>query len=224
LKVVKAAASRTVAGGSVVNTTFVGAPAITVIPELVPVVRALEESVAVSVQGLVPPSMVTAVKVATPATATIDVVPVMVHAEVMAIVSVALTPVVITFPYVSSVETLNVVRTVPAVAEAGGCVVKPTLARAAWVTATAELVPVVRFSEVSVAKRVHEVPVLMVTAVKVATPATAAIEVVPPIAHADVMAMVSVEEAPVVSTAFDTSSTETAKLARATPAVVVEGG
>jgi LysM repeat protein len=89
LKVVKTADALTVAGGSVVNTTFVGVPAVTTIPVLVAVVRASsDESVAVKVQGLVPPSTVTALNVAMPAEATALTVPVKVHEEVIAIVSV----------------------------------------------------------------------------------------------------------------------------------------
>jgi hypothetical protein len=66
--------------------------------ELAPVVNVRLESVAVKVQGEVPESMITAAKVATPAVATALVVPVRVHADVMAMVSVALTPPVITLP------------------------------------------------------------------------------------------------------------------------------
>jgi hypothetical protein len=87
LKVVKAAASRTVAGGSVVKTTFVAAPAVTVTPELVAVVRVSVESVAIRVQGLVPPSITSAPKVATPEEEVAFVVPARVQAEVMTITS-----------------------------------------------------------------------------------------------------------------------------------------
>lgn len=98
LKGAKTAEATTVEGGWVVKATFVAVPAVTVTPELTAVVRAREESVAVSVHGLVPPSMIAALKVATPATAGALRVPPKVHADVMVIVSVAATPLVITFP------------------------------------------------------------------------------------------------------------------------------
>jgi hypothetical protein len=98
LKVANTAAATTVAGGCVVNATFVAVPAVTVTPELTAVVRVRVESVAVRVHGLVPPSMIAALKVATPATAGALRVPARVHADVITIVSVAATPVVITFP------------------------------------------------------------------------------------------------------------------------------
>jgi CMP-2-keto-3-deoxyoctulosonic acid synthetase len=82
--------------------------------ELAPVVNARLESVAVNVQGDIPAVKTTALKVATPAAATSLVVPVRVQADVMAMVSVALTPPVITLPYESSVATVNVDRSVPA--------------------------------------------------------------------------------------------------------------
>ena len=112
----------------------------------------------------------------------------------------------------------------PEIAGVVGCVVKPTFASVVGFTLTAELVSVVRFSVVSVAKRVHEVPVLIATAVNVATPATAATLRVPARVHDEVIATVSVEEAPVVSTALDPSSIDTAKLANGDPAVVGEVG
>jgi hypothetical protein len=55
LKVARTAEATTVAGGCVLNSTFVAVPAVTVTPELTAVVRVRVESVAVSVHGLVPP-------------------------------------------------------------------------------------------------------------------------------------------------------------------------
>jgi hypothetical protein len=89
LKVVKTADSLMVAGGSVVNTTLVGAPAVTVTPVLAAVVRPSVESVAVRVHGLVPPSITSAPKVATPEEDVAVAVPARVHAEVIAITSAA---------------------------------------------------------------------------------------------------------------------------------------
>ena len=106
-----------------------------------------------------------------------------------------------------------------------GVVVKPTFASVVGFTVTAELVSVVRFSVVSVAMRVHEVPVLIATPVaKVATPATAAMLSVPASVHVDVIVIVSVEEAPVVSTALVASSIDTEKLDNGAPAVVGDVG
>jgi hypothetical protein len=81
------AAATTVAGGWVVNRTLVAVPAVTVTPVLAAVVRASVESVAVRMQGLVPPSITSAPKVATPEEAVAVVVPARVHEEVIAITS-----------------------------------------------------------------------------------------------------------------------------------------
>jgi uncharacterized phage protein gp47/JayE len=124
LKVVKAAASRTVAGGSVVKTTFVGAPAVTVTPELTAVVRASVESVAVKVQGLVPPSITSAPKAATPDEAVAVVVPARVQAEVIAITSAE--PLDARAPAPFSTFTENEVRVAPAVVDESGSTEKPS--------------------------------------------------------------------------------------------------
>jgi hypothetical protein len=102
-----------------------------------------------------------------------------------------------------------------------GCVVKPTFASVVGFTVMTELVSVVRFSVVSVAKRVHEVPVLIATAVNVATPPTAATLMVPARLHDEVIRIVSVE---VATSALDPSSIDTAKLANGDPAVVGDVG
>jgi hypothetical protein len=94
------------------------------------------------------------------------------------------------------------------------------LVKVPGVTTTAELVAVVRFSDVSVARSVQLVPVSMVTALKVATPATATSDSVPASVHEEVMATVSVDPVPVVSTALVASSTETVKLDNGAPALV----
>jgi hypothetical protein len=93
------------------------------------------------------------------------------------------------------------------------------------VTVIAALVAVVTpLVVVSDATRVQVEPVVMVTALNVATPATAAAEVVPVRVHDEVMLTVSVDPAPVVITVDVLSSTLTEKLASTEPAVVLVGG
>lgn len=75
-----------------VNATLAAVPAITVTPALVPVVNDLVKSVAVSVHGLVPPSITRPLKVATPAAAVAVVVPASAQAEVMPNTSIAAAP------------------------------------------------------------------------------------------------------------------------------------
>jgi hypothetical protein len=126
---------------------------------------------------------------------------------------------------VSSTDTAKLVSAVPAVPVAGGSAVKITLLAAAGVTVVAgALVAVVRTREESVAIRVQLVPLVMVTALKVATPPAAATDSVPVRVQVEVMTIVSVEPVPVVITLPLESSTETRNVARATPAVVVAGG
>jgi hypothetical protein len=214
-----------VAGGSTVKMTLLSAAGVTVVAgELFAVVKVREESVAVKVQ-VVPLVMVTALKVATPPTAATESVPVKVQVEVRAIVSVEPVPVVTTFPYWSSTETAKLVSAVPAVAVAGGSTVKATLLAVVAVTVVAGvLVAVVRTRVESVAVSVQLVPVLIVAALKVATPATAATESVPPRVQLEVRTIVSVEPVPVVITLPLESSTETRNVVRVAPAVVVAGG
>jgi hypothetical protein len=125
LKVVKTADSLTVAGGSVVKTTFVAVPAVTVTPVLTPVARASVESVAVRVQGLVPPSITNAPKVATPEEDVAVVVPARVQAEVIAITSDD--PLDARAPAPFSTFTENEVRVAPAVVDVSGSKEKPSL-------------------------------------------------------------------------------------------------
>jgi hypothetical protein len=86
---------------------------------------------------------------------------------------------------VSSTETLNVVNAWASVAFAGGAVVKAILFAAAGVTVIAVLVTVKPLSgeRVSVAVSVQFVPVVMVTALKVATAELAVARVVPVRVH-----------------------------------------
>ncbi len=105
-----------------------------------------------------------------------------------------------------------------------GSVVKMTLLAAAGVTAIEPLTAVVSTRVESVAVSVQLRPVVMVTALKVATPLMAANDVVPVKVQPLEMTMVSVEPVPEVMTLPYWSSTETAKVPSATPAVVVDGG
>jgi hypothetical protein len=71
--------------------------------------------------------------------------------------------------------------------------VKATFAGVPPLIVIAALVPVINVLELSVAVRVHgDVPELIVSPLKVATPATAATGVVPVSAQAEVIAMLSV--------------------------------
>jgi hypothetical protein len=224
-KLVKAVPAVAVVGGSTVKTTLLAAAAVTVVGgALVAVVRVREESVAVKVQ-VVPLVIVTALKVATPPVAVTESVPPSVQVEVRAIVSVEPVPVAIRLPYWSSTETAKLASVAPAVVVAGGSTVKATLFAAAGVTVVAGLlVAVIRVREVSVAVRVQIVPLVIATALKVATPPAAVTESVPVKVQVEVRAIVSAEPAPVVITLPYWSSTETAKLANVAPAVVVAGG
>jgi hypothetical protein len=112
-------------GGAVLKTTWVAAPAVNVTTVLVAVARVLVVSVATNWQ-LVPLLIVTAVNVATPPMAWTLVVPVSVHAETSEITSVEYGVVTSTAPLLSSTDTVKVGRTVPALAVAGGSLVKPT--------------------------------------------------------------------------------------------------
>jgi hypothetical protein len=165
--------------------------------------------------------MVTELKVATPAAAVASVVPPRVHEEASCMVSTDPVPVGTTLPYWSSTETLKVVNATPTVPDVGGTVVYAILVAAVGVTTIAPLVAVVTPDVVvSDATSVQLVPVVIVTAVKVATPATAGTEVVPVRVHEEVICIVSVEPVPDVITIGVLSSTETEKLASALPAFV----
>jgi hypothetical protein len=169
--------------------------------------------------------MLSALKVATPATATAVVVPPRVHVDVIAMESVEPVPEVTTLPFTSSTEALNVVRMVLAVVTAvGGAVVKATRAAAPAVTTMGALVAAVITLEVSVATRAQLEPVLMATKLNVATPATAVAVVVPVRVHVDTSETVSVEPVPVVMGIPLLSSIETAKEGSSVPAATVAGG
>jgi hypothetical protein len=126
LKVARTAEATTVAGGSVVNPTFVAVPAVTVTPVLTAVVRASVESVAVRVHGLVPPSMTRAPNVATPEAAVALVVPARLQEEVIPMTSDD--PFDARTPAPFSTVTANEVRVAPAVVVVRGSVVKPSFA------------------------------------------------------------------------------------------------
>jgi hypothetical protein len=91
---------------------------------LVAGVKLVVESVAVKVQGAVPPSMTAALNVAVPAAAATEVVPARVHVEVRVIVSVK--SFVATNPAPFSTDTWNDARATPAVPVVGGPPTKPT--------------------------------------------------------------------------------------------------
>jgi hypothetical protein len=153
-------------------------------------------SVAVRVQE---PSevIVSALKVATPATAATEVVPPSVHVEVIATTSAAFVPVVATLPYGSVMETLKGASTAEATTVAGGWVVNRTFVAVPAVTVVPALVPVAKDLEVSVAVSVHGlVPPSMIRPLIVATPAAAVPVVVPASVQAEVMLMTSVAAAP----------------------------
>jgi hypothetical protein len=169
--------------------------------------------------------MVSALKVATPATATAVVVPPRVHGDVIAMVSVAPVPEVTTLPLTSSTEALKAVSTVLAVVtEVGGAVVKTTWVAAPASTVIAVLVAVAMALVESVATRMQVAPVLIVTAVKVATPPTAVAVVVPVRVHVDVSEIVSVEYGAVTSTTPLLSLTDTVKVGSTVPALADAGG
>ena len=216
-------------GGSVENPSFVGVfeATFTGATATVKPVSPAVVSDAVKVQLEVPAVKVTPVKVATPVPATALAATLKVHPadDVTTIVSPDPVPVALTFPYWSSTETLNVPIATPIVAAVGGAVEKASLTAAAGVTVIAGLVTVVTPPvETSAAVSVQFVPVVMVTALNVAIPATAATDVVPVSVQFEVMAMVSVEPGPDVITAGVLSSTETPKLVSGDPALAVVGG
>lgn len=175
-------ATVSVVGGAVVKPTWVAAPADTAITVLVPVASVLVASVATSWQ-LLPVLMATVVKVATPATAVALVVPVNVHVEVRAIMSVDPVPDVIGMPLLSSTETANDGRAVPAATAAAGSVVKPTSAGVVVASVTVLPTAVTPTFVVSLAVRVHAVPLVKLTEENVATPAIAAVLNVPARTH-----------------------------------------
>jgi hypothetical protein len=173
--------------------------------------------------------MVTKLKVATPATAAADVVPVSVHDDVSATMSVEPTPVVIGIPLLSSTDTAKEVRTVPAVVVADGSIVKPSLLGVLVATATAELVAAVNpvspaVVSVAVNTQLNALVTAMLIEVNVVTPAAAAMLPSVPVteqpAVADVTESVSLKE---VSTLPYVSSIDTfaEKLA---PLVAAAGG
>ncbi len=127
-------------------------------------------------------------------------------------------------PYWSSMVATMVPRLPPLTTLELGSVVKMTLLAAAGVTAIEPLTAVVSTRVESVAVSVQLRPVVMVTALKVATPLMAANDVVPVKVQPLEMTMVSVEPVPEVMTLPLASSTLTTKELRAVPAVVVLGG
>jgi hypothetical protein len=221
LKVVKTADSTTVAGGSVVNATFVAAPAVTVTPVLAAVASVSVESVAVRVQGLVPPSMTSAPKVAIPEADVAVVVPASEQEEVIAITSAD--PLFAGCPAAFSTFTENEVRVAPAAVVVGGSGPKASFVAVVETIVTAALVTV-NVLVVSVAIRVQDVPAVMVNALKVATPAAAVTVIVPPRVHDDEIVIESVAPVPDVITVLVLSSTDTEKLERATERVASAGG
>jgi hypothetical protein len=223
----RAVPATTVAAGWTVKPTSAGVFVATLTAALVIVAKPVSgASVSDAVRAqLEPLVIVSELKVATPALAVASVVPPRVHEEVICIVSIDPVPVGTTLPNWSSTETLKVANATPIVPVVGGTVVYAILVAAVGVTATAALVAVVTPDvEVSDATRVQLVPVVIVTALNVASPATAATEVVPVRVHEEVMATVSVEPVPEAITVEVLSSTFTEKLASAVPATVVVGG
>ncbi|HEY5104511.1 MAG TPA: hypothetical protein VII65_05640, partial [Acidimicrobiales bacterium] len=204
-----------------VKATLEAAPGLTVTDVLVAVVRFLDVSFPVRVQAPVS-FILSALNVATPATAVVVTVPPRVHADEIVTVSTAPVPVVSTLPNVSSTVTLNVARSAPSFAVVGGWVVNTTLFAALGLTATAVLVAVASVVEVSVAVRVQEVPVSIASALNVAIPPLAVATAVPPSAHEEEIVTESVKS--VVAGAFVPSSIKTLNVARVAPATVVVGG
>jgi hypothetical protein len=119
-----------------------------------------------------------------------------------------------TLPYWSSVATLKVVSATPAPAVAGGATLKPSLFAAAGLTVIAALVTVPVPPADSVAVRVHDPAVSIVTALNAASPLPFTVPVVVPVrVQDDVMVIVAVDVPPV-----------TVKLDKTVPAVDVVGG
>jgi hypothetical protein len=209
----------TVAGGAVVNTACVGAPADTSMTPLVAIANVLVESVATNWQVL-PVFIVTAANVATPPTAVALVVPASVHADVNVTTSVEPVPDVTGMPLLSSIDTANEGRTVPAAIDDAGCVVNPTSAGAVVATFTATLVTVVLFV-LSVATSAQLVPAVTVI-VKAATPLVALIA--PPPLKVQVDDAIAMESALPVSMLPLVSSTDTLNMGIATLIVAVVAG
>jgi hypothetical protein len=154
LKVASDDPALAVVGGRVVKTSLVAEPRLTVTDVLVAGVRFLDVSLPVRLQAPVS-LIISALNVATPATAVAVTVPPRVHVDEIVMVSTAPVPVVSTLPNVSSTVTLNVARVAPSLAVVGGWVVKASLAAVLGLTVTDVLVAVVRVVEVSVAVRVQ---------------------------------------------------------------------
>jgi hypothetical protein len=146
LKVASDDPALAVVGGCVVKASLVAEPGLTVTDVLVAVVRLLDVSLAVRVQAPVS-SILSALNVATPATAVATVVPPRAHEEEMvtesvkSVVAGALVP--------SSIKTLNVARVAPATVVVGGWVVKASLVACAADAGEAEtkIKPVVKIVE-----------------------------------------------------------------------------
>lgn len=221
LKVASDDPALAVVGGCVVKASLVAEPRLTVTDVLVAVVRFLDVSLPVRVQAPVS-SIMSALNVATPATAVAVTVPPRVHADEIVMVSTAPVPVVSTLPNVSSTVTLNVARAAPSLAVVGGWVVNATLFAVLGLTVTAVLAAVASVVEVSVAVRVQEVPVSIASALNVAMPPLAVATAVPPRTHEEETVTESVKS--VVAGALVPSSIKTLNVARVAPATVVVGG
>jgi hypothetical protein len=208
-----------VVGGAVLKTTCVAGPAVTTTAVLDVVVRALVVSDATSVQ-MVPVFIATALKVATPPKAVAVVVPDRTHEEVKVTRSVEPVPEVMGSPLLSSTDTANAGRTVPAVAVAGGWVVNPTSAGrfVAIITAVLVVAKPTSGAVASVAVSRHPVPLVTITPLKLDTPVPPPDALnVPPRPHDDVMLTVSVAPVFEVTTLPYVSSTATLKRASGTP-------
>jgi hypothetical protein len=169
--------------------------------------------------------MANKVKLATLLAAATVAVPARVQLDVIAIVSVGSFEA--TVPAAFSMVTRKSAKFTPATVVAGGSVVKATLVAVVAYTIIALLLTV---RELSVAVRVHDVPVaaVTVTAVKLSTPLVAlCVKVPPPTVHPaeDVEIVIeSVAPVPDAMTVLVLSSTETEKLGRTAPEVVPAGG
>ena len=188
-------------------------------------VREFVTSVAVKVQAG-PVLTANKVKLAMLLTAATLAVPARVQLDVITIVSVASFEA--TVPAAFSMVTRKSAKFTPATVVAGGWVVKATLVAVVAYTVIA-LLSMVRVLVVSVAVRVHDVPVaaVTVTAVKLSTPLVALCVAVPPTVHpAEGVEIVieSVAPVPDAMTVLVLSSTETEKLGRTAVEVVPAGG
>jgi hypothetical protein len=186
------AAATTVAGGWVVKRSFVAVLAVTVIPVLTAEVRASVASDAVRVHGLIPPSIITAVKLREPPTSNPVVVPAMVQDEEIEIASVC-PPVLARAPAAFCACTVNA-RVDPAVTVEAGSTEKPSFVAAPEYTVTEVLVVVgvARVVVVSAATKL-QVPVWVNTRLKLATPEAAGLGFVPVKVQPEVIVMVSVK-------------------------------